>query len=227
MPSLNVLLAGSGEGIYFLARHFISKGYLVTVIDPDPEECHRLARELKATVVQGDGGYPQVLEDAGARQMDAVLALTARDQDNLVICQLASLRFQVPRAVALVNDPDNEETFQRLGVATFSTTRVLAGLVGRQVNWDGVSSLQALAGGRINALELAIESGYPAVGRSLQQLRLPQGALVAAVIRESETLVPGGGTILRVGDRIILVTLPENHGPALRAITGENGGAAQ
>ncbi|MCZ7665597.1 MAG: NAD-binding protein [Thermoleophilia bacterium] len=93
---MRVLIVGSGKTLYFLGRTFSSKGYQVTIINRDRDECVQLARRLNATVVQGDGSDPEVLEDAGARGTDAVLALTSSDQDNLVICQLASLLFNVP-----------------------------------------------------------------------------------------------------------------------------------
>jgi len=221
MPGLNnVLLAGSGKSIYFLALNFISKGYHVTLVDPDREECTQLARELKATVVHGDASYPQVLEDAGAFGMDAVLAMTPQDHDNLVICQTASLHFQVPRCMALVNDPENEEVFKRLGVTAFSVAGILASLIDRQVSWEEITTLLPLGGGRVNVLEMVLEKDSPACGKPLQQVTLPRNSLIAVVMRDKETLVPRGGTILEAGDRIILISLPETLGEALEIIAG-------
>ncbi len=74
-----------------------------------------MARWLKVTVVHGDGSDPTILEEAGAHGADAVLAVTPNDQDNLAICQLASMQYSVPRTVALVNDPGQRDGLPRAG----------------------------------------------------------------------------------------------------------------
>jgi len=215
-----MMLVGAGNTLYFLAQYFISKGYHLTLVNNDRGECTYLARDLKATVVHGDASYPQVLEDAGAFEMDAVLAMTAQDQDNLVICQTASLHFQVPRCMALVNDPENEEIFRRLGVTAFSTTGILASLIDHQASWEEITTLLPLGGGKVNILELELEKDAPVCGKPLQQIPLPPNSLIAVVIRDGETLVPRGGSVLQAGDRIILITLPQTLGDSLEIITG-------
>lgn len=222
MPGLSkVLLAGSGKNLYFLALNFISKGYRVTIVDPDREECTQLARELKATVVHGDASYPQVLEDSGAFEMDAVIALTQQDQDNLVICQSASLHYQVPRCMALVNDPENEEVFKRLGVTAFSVAGILGSLIDRQVSWEEITSLLPLGGGRVNVLEMVLEKAFPVCDKPIQQVALPRNSLIAVVMNKEGTQVPHGGTVLQDGDRIILITLPDTLGESIEIITGK------
>ena len=113
---MKVILIGGGKLVYFLVRQFASKGYHLTIINQDAVEAKALARQLKATVILGDGSDPGMLKEAGAYQADIVLSLTPHDQDNLVACQIAQKRYGVPRTIALVNDPDYQEVFQQLGV---------------------------------------------------------------------------------------------------------------
>ena len=101
---MKVLMVGGGKTLYFLCRNFAAKGYEVVLVNRDQGECVQMARQLSATVVCGDGSDPAILKEAGAMGADVVLAITPNDQDNLVISQLASLQFGVPRAVALAND---------------------------------------------------------------------------------------------------------------------------
>jgi len=218
---MNVVIVGGGKRVYFLCRTFISKGHAVTVIDRETADCTRMARRLRATVVHGDGSDPAVLEDAGARGADAVLAVTPNDEDNLVVCQLAASRFGVPRTIALVNDPDNEEIFRALGVTAFSVTPAIANLIEQHASLDGITTLAAAAQGKVNITEVVIEPGAPVIGKLLRDVTLPEGALIAVVVRDGEPIVPRGGTELRERDRVVLITLPGNHGPALRALTGE------
>ncbi|MFO8013939.1 MAG: TrkA family potassium uptake protein [Phycisphaerae bacterium] len=218
---MTVLVIGGGKVLYFLCRTFIAKGHEVTVINRDHDECVWLARHLKATIVEGDGSDSGILEDAGADAADALIAVTPNDQDNLVVCQLANRSFHVPRVLALVNDPDNEEAFRRLGVPAVSTTHTMASLIEQRAALDEITNLIPAAEGKVNISEVALKQASPLAGHQLAEVALPENALVACVIRGEEAIIPRGGTQLQVGDRIVVITLPENHGAVLKAITGE------
>lgn len=218
---MKVLIVGGGKTLYFLCRTFLAKGHEVTVINRDADDCVRIARSLKVTVVCGDGSDQTILEEAGAHGADAVLAITPNDQDNLAICQLAALQYEVPRAVALVNDPDNEEVFRKLGVGAFSTTRIIASLIEQRTALDEITNLVPVGEGKVNITEVRLPSDSPVAGKSLRDLSLPAHSLIAVILRNGEALVPRGDTQLQVGDCVVLITLPANHGPALKAITGE------
>jgi len=184
-------------------------------------ECVQLARQLSAMVVCGDGSDPGILQEAGAMGADALLAVTPNDQDNLVICQLASLQFGVPRAVALANDPENAEVFQSLGVSAFSTTHIIGSLIEQRASLEQITNLLPVAEGRVNVTEILLDNVSPVAGKLLKDIELPENALVAVVIRDSQPIVPRGASRLLAGDRVVLITLPENHGPVLKAFTGE------
>ncbi|MBI1928289.1 NAD-binding protein [Candidatus Poribacteria bacterium] len=219
---MNILIVGGGKLVYFLSRTFISKGYSVTIINRDREECSWLARRLKATAVYGDGSNPQILEEAGAGTADAVLAVTPNDQDNLVICQLASLRFHVPRTLALVNDPDHEEVFRQLGITSaFSTTRVLSSLIEQRAGFEGITNLLPVGEGKVNVTEVVLEGTSPVVGRALRDIAFPENSLIACLLRDDQPIVPRGTTVLQERDRLIVMTLPENHGQVLKMLTGD------
>jgi len=218
---MKVLIVGGGRPVYFLCRAFLAKGHRVTVINRDQDECVQMARRLKVTVVQGDGSDPAVLEEGGAHGAEAVLAVTPNDEDNLAVCQLAKLQYDVPRAVALVNDPENEEAFGKLGVAAFSTTRTVASMIEQRTTLDEITNLIPVGEGKVNITEVKLQPTSPVAGKTLRDLSLPEGSLIAVVLRDGEAVVPRGNTELKAGDRIVLITLPANHGPVLKAITGE------
>jgi trk system potassium uptake protein TrkA len=218
---MKVLIVGGGKTLYFLCRSFTAKGYEVVIVNKDREECVRLARQLSATVVHGDGSDPGILREAGAMGAGALLAITPNDQDNLVICQLASLQFGVPRAVALAHDPDNAEVFEKLGVSAFSTTRIVGSLIEQRASLEQITNLLPVEEGRVNVTEVVLDAGSPVAGKLLKDIFLPENALVAVVVRDGRPIVPRGSSELRGGDRVVLITLPENHGPVLKVFTGE------
>lgn len=219
---MNILIVGGEKLVYFISRLFFSKGHTVTVINRDQRECTRLARRLKSTIVYGDGSDLTILEEAGARSADAVLAATPNDEDNLVICQLASFHFGVPRTLALVNDPDNEEVFQKLQITSaLSITKVVASLIEQRTEFDDIINLFPIGEGKLNITEVSLQETSPVVGRTLLEVSLPENSLIASILRNGEPIVPRGPTELLAGDRLILITLPENHGRVLKKLTGD------
>lgn len=218
---MNVIIVGAYQTTYYLCRLFLSKGYKVTLINRHTEECERLSHNLKATVVHGDGSDPQILEEAGAHTTDAILAITPHDQDNLLICQLGFTHFHIPQVLAVVNDPDNERIFRELGVPAISFTRVLSMMIEQKTDFEDITNLFSISEGKINITEVVLKASSPVTGKLLHQIGLPKGSLIASILREDHPIVPGGSTQLLDKDRLIVVTLPENHGQALRVLTGD------
>jgi trk system potassium uptake protein TrkA len=222
---MRVLLIGGGETIetiYFLTKLFARRGHQITIVNPDPAEAKMLSQQVEATVILGDGSDPAVLEEAGARRADVLLSLTPNDPDNLVACQIAGTLYGVPRTVALVNDPENEEVFRHLGISeVFSATRVIGSLLEGRTVFDEITHLFPAAEGRLYVTEVVLGKDAPAAGKSLLELALPDASLVAAVIRDGQVVVPRGEHRLEVADRLLLVALPENQENVLRILTGD------
>jgi trk system potassium uptake protein TrkA len=163
-----------------------------------------------------------VLEEAGARRADVVLSLAPYDPDNLVACQIAQRLYNVPRTLALINDPENEQVFRQLGITeVFSATRVIGSLIEGQTVFDEITHLFPAAEGQLHVTEVVLGDEAPAVDRLLQDLDLPRDSLVAAIIRGGQVVVPGGEERLRVADRLILIALPELQEEVLRILAGE------
>jgi trk system potassium uptake protein len=216
------ILVGGGKTAYFLARDFISKGYHVTLVVRNGGEATSLSRRVRATVLHGDGSDPELLEEAGARRADVLLALTPHDEDNLVACQLAQRMFGVPRTISVVNDPENESIFQQLGISVaVSSTRIIATLIEEQTTFDAITNLFSVAEGRIVVTEIRLSAEAPTVDKTIQSLNLPEGALIAGILRGETVIVPRGNTQLQRSDRLILVAQPDNYGDALRTLMGE------
>ena len=218
---MKVLIIGGGKTLYFLCRNFTAKGYEIVIINRERRECVHLARELSAMVVCGDGSSTDILQQAGASDADVVLAITPHDQDNLVICQLASIQFGVPRVIALANDPDNTEIFKQLGVSAFSTTHIVGSLIEQQTQLEQIINLLPVGKGLVNVTEIILDADSPVTGKLLKDVVLPENALVAVIIRDNKPIVPRGFNYLETGDRLVLITLPENHGSVVKAFTGD------
>jgi len=219
---MNIVIAGGGKTVYFLCRNFISKGHKVTVINKDYNESVWLARKLKVISIYGDWSSPAILEESNINVADVVLAVTPNDHDNLAICQIANLHFKVPQTLALVNDPDNEDTFRQLGVSAISNTHILSSIVERRIEFNGITNLITAGEGKINITELDIGETSPVIGKQIKDIPFPKDSLLVYVIHEEKPIVPKGDTVLHSGDHVFVVTLPENYAQAIRMITGED-----
>jgi trk system potassium uptake protein TrkA len=221
---MRICIVGGTSLTYYLARSLLSKGHSLTIINRDQGQCEWFARRLKAVVVRGDGTSPTVMDDAAVASMDAVLAITSRDADNFLVCQIARLKNESCYVFALLNDPDNESIFRELGIqAAFSPARLLSLLIEQRVGYETITNLTPLADGKANLTEIVLSEDSPAVGRKLKDLDLPQGCLIVTVLRDGEAIIPAGSTALRSGDRTSLVSLPRVYARVLAILTGERG----
>ena len=99
-----------------MAVSLLEQGYQVTVINDNYEDCLKLAEIKGLTVIYGNGTRPYILEEAGAENFDIAIALTSKDADNLVACQLCKRKYSVKKTVSLVEDPNKTEFFYKMGV---------------------------------------------------------------------------------------------------------------
>lgn len=111
-----VIIVGGGEVSYYLSRQFVEAGHEVLVIEPDSGLRERLEEELGGVTLVGEGCRIKCLDEAGVSRADVFIAATEADERNLAACQLAKLKYQVPRVVAKLNNPRNRSIFRKLGI---------------------------------------------------------------------------------------------------------------
>ena len=219
---MKVILIGQGKLLYFLAKQFISKGYDLTIINQDLAEATALSRQLKATVMNGDGSNLLLLKEAGAYRADVLLSLTSQDEDNLVACQIAKKLYGVPRTIALVNDPEHQQVFEQLGITVaFSPIKLLANLLEQQTDFEEIKNLIPVAEGKVSVAEIELARNSPAVGKTLEELDLPRGSLIGCILREGQVIVRSGASRLQIADRLFLISQPEHYGQFLHILIGE------
>jgi len=195
---------------------------VTSIVTLNPVEARDLSRRLGCAVLEGDGTDPHVLEHAGAYRADALMALTPNDEDNLAICQIANRMYRVPRTIALVNDPENEEIFHKLNVSVaISATRILSILLEEQAGFEEISRIVSLAEGTVSVSEVILRENAPAVGNTIAAMELPEEALIGGIIREGKVMIPKGRTCLQAEDRLIVVATELSLDQTLRTLTGE------
>jgi trk system potassium uptake protein TrkA len=216
-----VLLVGGRTKTKSLAASLIQKGYQVTVINNFYEDCLMLAQIDKLRVISGDGTKPFVLEDASASDADIAIALTSKDEDNLVICELCKKKFHVKKTVALVSDSRKTNFFYKMGIdSVVCAITVVTGIIEQQAFMEKIASLVPIGEGRVNIAEIPISETAPVVGKKLWEINLPKQVIVGCILRGDTTMVPRGDTRILAGDMLILISSGKQELAAIKELTG-------
>ena len=204
------IVAGGGKVGANVARSLLSMGNEVTLIEQRPERYEQLEDEFEHQVILGDATELHVLERAGIeRPPELVLGVTGDDEDNLIICQLASEGYRVPKVIARVNDPRNQEHFDLLGIRqTVCATANVLGLVEHEVPEHGIVHLLELRKENLEIVELRLDRDSPVAGKRLGGINLPEGARVISVMRNGRSELAYESTVLRPGDQVLAVLEP-------------------
>lgn len=199
-----VLIVGGGNVGFNLAKALTAAKHEVMTIECDSARYNFLKAELGDQVIHGRGDEYRVLGEAGASRCEVVVACTGDDEDNLIICQMAKNFFGVIRSLARVNDPRNEEIFQKLGIdAAVSSTRIIYQLIEQEIAVDDIIPLAALKRGDLEIVDIEISEHSPVLGKMLSDLNLPGEALIISVIRNDAAMLAHGTTVLQLGDSVI------------------------
>ncbi len=214
-----IIVVGGGKVGYYLAKELVEEGHEVLVIEKDATKVEHIAEDLGDIALRGDGCEAATMEMAGFGRADMVIAVTGDDEDNLVVCQVSKAKFNVPRALARINNPKNEEIFKRLGIdTTVSATSAILAQIEQELPTHPLIPLLTLKGGGLEMVEVKVPENSAAVGKRIGEILLPQQSLIALIVDEDGVpRVPKNDTVVRAGDEIVAVTRTENQ-DALRSV---------
>ncbi|MFH1278130.1 MAG: Trk system potassium transporter TrkA [Candidatus Eisenbacteria bacterium] len=210
----SVFILGGGRIGYLVARTLAERGIHVKVIDRNPDHCRSIAQDLEhVLILNTEGTDVDTLENEGIRDADVYITVTQDDSANILYSLLAKQR-GAKRAVALVNHPVLLALAPTLGVdACISPRLATAGEILRYVRKGEVLSLAMVERSDAEVAEFIVPSFGAMVKRPLKDLSFPDGAIIGAVVRGEEVLIPRGDDHLEAGDHVIVFTLPGSIAP--------------
>jgi len=217
-----IIIVGGGSVGYHLCKALLKEGHEVLVMDKDAAKCENFEDELGSVCVRGDGCEVATLAEVGASRAEVFIAATDGDEDNLVACQIAKYKFGVPRTIARVNDPKNEEIFRKLGVdCPISVTNLILEHIEEKIPTHPLIHLLAMGEEKIEIVEVKILDGSKSVGKSVKQLSLPLDSILALLIRNGQKpQVPTADTVLEVNDRIVALTTTDSEAILQKKLAG-------
>ncbi|MBI4180354.1 MAG: TrkA family potassium uptake protein [Chloroflexi bacterium] len=214
-----IVVGGSRVG-YYLSRALLAEGHEVLVIEKNAAICETISDELGSVCIRGDGCEAAILAEAGTERADMLIAVTGEDEDNLIACQVAKHKFNVPRTIARIGDPKNETIFKKLGIdVTISSTNIIMENIETEVPTHPLTHLLTIRDKGLEIVELKILPDSTAIGKTVKDLPLPPGTILSLIIsEEGKPVIPKGNTALQAGDQIIAVTTPEEEAALREAL---------
>lgn len=216
-----VLLIGGRSKAKSLALSLLRRGYEVTVVNKTRQDCVTLAEIKGITVINGDGTKPYILDEAGAEDCDIAIAMTPRDEDNLVASELCKKKFQVKKTVALVSDPKKTDFFRQMGVdSVVCAISTVTNIIEQQALIDEMANVIPIGEGRVQIVEVPIPGESPTAGKKLWEIALPKEVIIGCILRGDTTLIPRGDTRIMGGDTLLMISGSGQEVAAIRALTG-------
>lgn len=215
------VIAGGGEVGFHLAKALLESSHEVMLLESDRRRAQVIEEQLGSVVLNAPADEGRYQLEAGCQRADAVIAVTGQDAVNLIVCQLAKWKCNVPRVIARVNDPKNEIVFKALGIdETISSTRVIMNVIEQELPSGGFMPLMPLTGSHLELIEAEIAAGTPSAGRAIGSLGLPEGAAVGGIVRKGIVVHADDETKLQVGDRIVVLSPTKVEAEVRKALFG-------
>jgi len=201
------IIIGGGKVGSNLLKTLKERGYNVTLVEMDEETCRRIAEDISAVVICGDGTDIDVLKDAGINEADIIAAVTGKDEENLVICQIAKKGFNIGKSIARINNPKNISLFKALGVdQTVCSTEVIADLIEYEFDRDICKIVQTFDRGAMILVEVAVNENNRWLDMFIKDIVLPSECVVASILRDGKVIFPRGDTQICRNDSMHIIT---------------------
>jgi len=216
------VIVGGGVVGYNVLRALTGLGYESVLIERDKQRFAQLEAEYEHMVLHGDGTEIALLDVAGVRRADLVIAVTGKDDDNIVIAQLAKELYEVGKVIARVNDPRNQEHFDALGVRfTVSASQSILSLIEHEVPDHRVVNMLNLRHENLEIIELNVTHGSPIVGQPVKGIRMPKNTRLISVTRDNQSTIAVGDTVVEPGDRVMAILEPSKEDELVRLLLGD------
>ncbi len=202
---MKIIVIGGGEIGSRLAKFLSKKKHDVVLVEAINDLCQELADDLNATVIHGDGTKPEVLEEAGIEDADALVVATGEDETNLLTCLVAREMSDL-RIITRATKEEYEKIFLKIGVNNIvspetSTVEQLEAMI----TGPDVVDIAIMHEGMLELIELEVEKKSEVVNKPITKIEFPKESLVVAIKREGKFIIPQEEEKLKVWDKVIII----------------------
>ena len=203
---MRIAIAGAGNVGRAIARDLIKNGHQVILIDREPKAI-KMDSVPDAEWLMADACEVSALDNAKLDRCQVLVAATGDDKANLVASLLGKTEYGIPRVVARINHPKNEWMFDSSwGVdVAVSTPQIITALVEEAVSEGDVIRLFTFRKGQANLVEITLPAGSKCVGKTVEEVELPDNASLAAIVRDGRVISPEKHDVFAAGDELLFV----------------------
>ncbi|WP_029895210.1 Trk system potassium transporter TrkA [Desulfohalovibrio reitneri] len=222
---MRIIIVGAGEVGFHIAQRLSSENKEVLVIDRDASALKRVSEQLDVQFIQGSGSSPKVLEEAGIKGADILLAVTDSDETNLIACFFANSLAPHLTKVARIRNEEYTDYQKALARDILNINMVInpevetVRSVMHLINTPGVREVNEFAEGRIQLLGIQLDEKSPLAGTGLTDLRDFFGkvnVIIGAIVRDDRLIIPSGADTLKGGDLLYFVCDKNHRNEVLR-----------
>lgn len=208
-----VMIVGGGRTGYFLAQKLSEYGALVKLLEVDRKRCTYLSNNLKnVMVLNGNGTDMKLLEDENLDEMDAFVAATGFDEENLLIA-LAAKNHGIEDVISKVSHDNYNDLISELGIdVILNPMEISASAILRIISGSKRVLSSVLLQGQAELLEIYVDENMSLINTHLSDLEIPDYAIIAAINRGTKTIIPTGEDVIMPGDHLIIVCLLSHIG---------------
>lgn len=210
----NIMILGGSKTAYYLSKMLTSSGNVVKIIEKDAARCEELSDIVpKAVLINGDGSQQELLLEEGLRSLDAFVALTGMDEENILISIFASNE-NVPKVISKVNRDEMIKMAEKLGLdCVVSTKSITSDIILRYTRalentiGSSIETLYRIMDDKVEALEFKVNEDSDFLNIPIKDLKIKQGILIVGIIRPGKkAVIPSGDDIIMKGDRVIVLS---------------------
>ena len=204
----NIMILGGSRIGKRLAKE-LQKHHTIKLIEKDSAKCERLANELDNTLIlNGDGSDTELLLEEGIKKMDAFIAVTENSETNILSCLLAK-RFGVKKTIAEIENIDFIDLAEDIGIDTIVNKKLIAAshIFSYTLNAE-VTSFKMLTGTDAEVIEIIAHNDSKIIGKPLAEIKFPKNAIIGGIIRNDESIIAQGNTIINTNDKVVVFSLP-------------------
>ncbi len=206
---MRAIIIGAGKVGYSIAQMLVKEEHDVIIIEKNEERRKVIQDHLDVQTIQGNGASVQILEEAGVRDADMVVAVTESDELNIIACIIAK-QYGITKTVARVRNPEyvgaEQASNSYLGIdLIINPERVTALQISKIIDVPESVNVEYYAEGKVQLLELVVSDKFHLVNKKLKDFNIKHPFLIAAVLRKNQIIIPTGDTTILAGDLIFVL----------------------